>query len=319
MAISVTEPIGAAVGRVGLVLFRPFNIGKWFVLGFCAWLACLGEGGGGGGSANFNTGRSFGRGAARLALNDVVDSVIAWVQTHFGLVLFLSILVLLVLIALGLVLTWLSSRGKFMFLDGVVQNRGAVMEPWRRFKALGNSVFWFRVVLGLIGMVAFGLIVVLGLALAWHDIAAREFGAGAIVALIVGGALLLPFAVVMAIVNLLLNDFVIPAMYLHNTRVLAAWGLFRGEILPGQVGMIVLFYLMKIVLGIAIGIIALVVACVTCCIAALPYIGTVILLPLFVFSRSYSLYFLQQFGPRWHVFPDDMSLAPPAAWPQANS
>jgi len=315
MAISVTEPIGAANDRVARVLFRPFNLGKWFVLGFCAWLASFGESSGGGGS--FNSGQSFGRGGGGggQEISDFFDQAVTWVQANFGLILFFGIIGLLVLIALGLLFTWLGSRGKFMFLDGVVRNRAAVIEPWHRLKTLANSLFWFRVVLGLIGLAAFGLIVVMCLALAWHDIAAREFGPGAIVALIVGGVLLLPFAIVMAIINSLLNDFVIPAMYLHNTRVMGAWGLFRHEIAAGRVGVIVLFYLMKIVLVIVIAIIALVVTCVTCCIAALPYIGTVILLPLFVFMRSYSLYFLQQFGPRWRVFPDDISLAPPQANP----
>ena len=42
--------------------------------------------------------------------------------------------------------------------------------------------------------------------------------------------------------------------------------------------------------------------CVTCCIAALPYIGAVILLPVYVFRRSYSIGFLSQFGPDYARF-----------------
>ena len=34
---------------------------------------------------------------------------------------------------------------------------------------------------------------------------------------------------------------------------------------------------------------------------AIPYLGTVILLPLFVFLRCYSLCFLEQFGPSWRI------------------
>jgi len=49
---------------------------------------------------------------------------------------------------------------------------------------------------------------------------------------------------------------------------------------------------------------------VTCCIAgclfALPYLGTVFLLPILVFERAYSLHYLAQFGPDYDVF------APPA-------
>ena len=36
---------------------------------------------------------------------------------------------------------------------------------------------------------------------------------------------------------------------------------------------------------------------------AIPYVGTVILLPLFVFAEAYPLYFIEQFGPEWQVFP----------------
>jgi hypothetical protein len=46
MAISVTDPIGWALTRTGRMLFKPFDGRKWFVLGFCAWLANLGVGGG---------------------------------------------------------------------------------------------------------------------------------------------------------------------------------------------------------------------------------------------------------------------------------
>ena len=47
--VSVIDPIGPAIERVRTVLFRPFDLGKWFVIGFSAWLANLGRGQGGGG------------------------------------------------------------------------------------------------------------------------------------------------------------------------------------------------------------------------------------------------------------------------------
>jgi hypothetical protein len=42
----VTLPVGQAMGRVKKVLFQSLDVGRWFVLGFGARLACLGEGGG---------------------------------------------------------------------------------------------------------------------------------------------------------------------------------------------------------------------------------------------------------------------------------
>src|SRR5208282_5453069 len=54
--INVVEPVSPAFDRMKLILFGPFDPGKWFVIGFCAWLAYLGEGGSGsgfGGNSNF--------------------------------------------------------------------------------------------------------------------------------------------------------------------------------------------------------------------------------------------------------------------------
>ena len=36
--ISVVEPISPVLERVKRVLFQPFDLGKWFIIGFWAWL-----------------------------------------------------------------------------------------------------------------------------------------------------------------------------------------------------------------------------------------------------------------------------------------
>jgi len=298
MAISVTEPIGWALTRTGRMLFKPFEWRKWFVLGFCAWLANLGEGGG----PNVNL-RGGVPGGPSGGGPGPFDPVLDWGREHVGLVILVAVVVLVAFLAIGLVLTWLSSRGKFMFLDGVVRNRGAVVEPWHRFRTPGNSLFGFRVVFGLAALAVVLLIGGAGLAIAWPDIQAERFGAMAIAGILTGALLMTPFIVILGIVVLLLEDFVVPVMYLRGVRTLAAWGIVWREILPGNFWKIVLFYLMRIVLGLGIAVVAIVATCFTCCLTIIPYLGTVILLPIFVFMRSYSVYFLQQFGPGWQFFP----------------
>ena len=44
--ISIVDPLSQAMTWSRDVLFRPFDLTKWFVLGFCAWLAMLCDGGG---------------------------------------------------------------------------------------------------------------------------------------------------------------------------------------------------------------------------------------------------------------------------------
>ena len=77
-----------------------------------------------------------------------------------------------------------------------------------------------------------------------------------------------------------------------------------------------LYLLFQIVLTMAMGALIVMAVLLTCCIAGclmlLPYLGTVLLLPVLVFKRAYSLYFFAQFGPEYDVFP---ALVPPAAAP----
>jgi hypothetical protein len=68
---------------------------------------------------------------------------------------------------------------------------------------------------------------------------------------------------------------------------------------PGE---ILLYCLFWIVLALATVVVTCLATCATCCIAAIPYVGTVILLPIFVLLRSFSLLFLRQFGTEYDVW-----------------
>ena len=300
MALSVTHPISAALDRTKRILFKPFKIGKWFVLGFCAFLAYLGQGGGGGGGGAPPGGSGSGGGGPSGA--EVLD----WIVANLAFVIIVAVIILIVVFVIGLLVLWVRCRGKFMFLDGVVHNRGAVVKPWKEFRHYGNSLFGFSFVFGLSMLVITMLIVAIGVMLAWPDIQSSEFTGASITAIVIGAPLLLGTMIVYSIIAVLLEDFVVPTMYLHSAPVMSAWRIVRVEVLAGNVGTIILYFLMKIVLSIAIGIIELLATCLTCCLAAIPYLGTVILLPLYVFGRCYPVCFLEQLGPNWKFFPPDL-------------
>ena len=111
--------------------------------------------------------------------------------------------------------------------------------------------------------------------------------------------------IVFWIIARLTKDFVVPLQFLRRIRCLDAWRELRG-LLPGNIGNLVLYLLFRIVLAIAISIVVVGVVLMTCCLAgclfALPYLGTVFLLPVLVFERAYSLHYLAQFGPDYDVF-----------------
>src|ERR1035438_1307093 len=154
--ISVTEPVSPALERVKTMLFKPFDLGKWFIIGFCAWLAFLGEGGGGGGgfnnvfNNNFNGNNS---GPAGNSLRHGYHHARDYVANNLDWIIPVAAGAMILLLALWLLILWLSSRGRFMFLHCVALDKAEVAEPWNKFEREANSLFWFRLVVGLFGMV----------------------------------------------------------------------------------------------------------------------------------------------------------------------
>jgi hypothetical protein len=303
--MSVTRPVGQAMDRVKKVLFQPFDVGRWLVIGFCAWLASLGQGGGFPGGFHFGEHHGHGRHSLREGLEQARDYVlhnIAWIAP-------LAIALILVSLTIWLVVLWLSSRGRFMFLHCVALNAAEVRVPWARFAPAADSLFLFRLVIALISAVMM-LPMVGGLLLVVMRMAFREaVSPGGLLLAAVFVCVMTALGIVFWIIGRLTTDFVVPLQFLRRSRCLDAWRELRG-LLPGNLGNLVLYFLFRIVLAIAITVIVVAVVLATCCLAgclfALPYLGTVVLLPILVFERAYSLHYLAQFGPDYDVF------APPA-------
>jgi hypothetical protein len=136
--ISVTDPIGRAIERVQLLLFRPFDLGKWFTIGFCAWLAGLGERGF---SASFNSGSNSS--PQRGDLHQQFEQLHVVMLQNLYWILLVVLFMFLVVLALWVAFIRLSSRGKFMFLHCVAFNRAEVREPWNRYFAAATAYFGF--------------------------------------------------------------------------------------------------------------------------------------------------------------------------------
>ena len=211
----------------------------------------------------------------------------------------IGLIALVFIIALSLVFAWLHARGKFMFIHALATNHAAVVEPWKEFRSLGNSLFVAQMVIGLVQLFAFLVLGVLALAIAWSDIRAQTFGPPAITAIIVGVVLFLPLAIASGFVGSVVDFVIAPGMYARRESFMPTWRAAREEILRPHLGSVVLFILLRWVLAIGASITIAIATCCTCCITVLPYLGTVILLPVFVFLECCSLYFVQQAGGRW--------------------
>ena len=287
--ISVIAPISDALAKTKILLFKPFDMSRWFAIGFCAWLATLaGQHGG----FNFNF---------YQPLNKNIGN---YIQAHLMLIVSIVSVVAVAGIIVMLICLWLSSRGRFMFLRCVAQNKADVKLPWRQYRQQGNSLFLFRLILGLI---AFVCLIAVCAAVSVPIFAMRHNPQIITIIIIaaVGAPILIVLSIGFALVGKFTKDFVVPIMYLRNCSCLNGW----KEFLPlfrANIGRFVLYILFQIAIALAISSIVFAAACLTCCIAAclmaIPYIGTVVLLPILVFRRAYSICYLRQYGSTFDVF-----------------
>jgi hypothetical protein len=297
MNISVTAPFKPAWNHMVRILFKPFDIKKWFALGFCAFLSQCGEGGGGKsgslGNQNNPGGSEFREG---------VNNVEIWINNNWGLFLGIAIGSVMCILIINLLVLWISSRGKFMLLDGIVKNRAAVIEPWNEFKTQANSLCIFRFILSIISLLCVALMIGLPAYLAYPDFQADTWGSGATNALVAFVCLSIPFAIAATAIAFFLGGFVVPTMYLRRVRVMEGWSLAWGRLCKDHLGSAFLLFLLLVVLGIGVGVIAIAVTCATCCLAALPYISSVVFLPVTVFFTCFFLVYIEQFGNEWKFF-----------------
>jgi hypothetical protein len=298
MTIQYVAPIGRAWARTKTALFKPFDLHKWLVVGFNAFLAGLMEAGNGGGGARFGKEGSFGDfihfpRTAWLWLTDHPGWAVAIV---FGILVAISVIV---------VLTWVSSRGVFMFLDSVVRDRVEIAKPWREFRKESNSLFVWRVLLGIASFAVFGLVIsyvfVKGGAL--YD---TGFETSLPIGFLIGaGFFTLALVLVWGFIVLFLKDFVAPLMYRNRISCSEAWTLFLrvfGKYPFHFIGYGLVIFLGVIAFGLAVVIAGLATCCIGWLVLIVPYLSTVATLPVWYAYRAFSLEFLAQFGPEFDAF-----------------
>lgn len=296
MRIAYFEPLNRAWERMKHILWQPFDLPKWLVLGFSAWLAGLADGAGGGGwkyVADDNGSGSRVRASSAGDLIDGAGEALIWLPLVF--------LIVLAVAAILVVILWLSSRAKFIYLDNVILNRAEIVEPWHRFRSLGNSLFLWRLVF----IVACGLVVLLLMLLFLAPAATLSVSdalAGLSFAAIgLGIVILIVFGIAAAYIALFLEAFVIPIMYKYELTAMEAWRAFIPW-LRARPWQFVLYGLFVFVLLLCFAVIFGLFCVFTCCIVLIPYVGTVILLPFYVLYRLLSVEFLAQFDPGLDLF-----------------
>jgi hypothetical protein len=272
------------------MLWRPFDARVWVVLAFAQFLAALPPDAWSGGGVT-GPGRDWSRAGEEIET--------AWQRIALGgLLLALVMFGLLVLLLVVVALIWVSSRAKLVFLDDVVHGRAQIVEPWRRFSREGNSLFWCRVALFLVACVLVAAVVVtivsaVGLGALLRG---QPLQITALVVVVLGFVGIL--FVALGYAAFFLDAFVVPLMHRYRLGAVDAWRRFLGMLGTRPLPFVVVG-LVVLAAFVVFGAWALMFGFMTCCLGFLllmaPYVSNLLLLPLTVLYRSFTLEFLAQF------------------------
>ncbi|MCE0524089.1 MAG: hypothetical protein LV480_14370 [Methylacidiphilales bacterium] len=315
--INFTRAFDSAWERMHVILFRPFDFGKWCAIGFSAFLAGFLQGGNGI-NGSFNNG-NFNNNAFTKSSGQTPN--IDWHQFHssianaftgmqVGIICAIVILIGVFTLAFILLMYWLGARGQFMFLDNIVRNRGAIAWPWQNYSRLGNSLFGFYLLFLLISFAIFIPILIAAAVMCIPLFTQHRWPVGGEIAgFVILGLLYFGLAIVMGFILFVFREFGVPIMFRQGLLARPAfWA--SMKLISRHTGSVVVFVLLRMAIFIGVAILSILICCATCCIGTLPYIGTVILLPVLVYVRCFTLDCLAQFGPEYDVWIVDV---PPAS------
>ena len=301
MQIDFIAPLSHAWNRMQKSLFKPFDIKKWFALGFTAFLANL---------LDWEGGNSADDEMGHMDFGDVLDIPHEgwdWIHRNPD---WTALIVVGIAVITGLIilLTWLSSRGKFMFLDNVVHDRALVKKPWADFAGIAKSLFLWRLGFGVVSFVIIGSYLSYIYFEIYDMYNAYASDSDMIIAAIRMSVFFIILLVAFSYISLFLNDFIVPIIYKNSSSVWIGWSNFMPVFQQNFVYFI-LYGLFVLFLYILVVIFVVILGFLTCCVGfillIIPYIGSVILLPISVVFRALSVEFLEQFGEQFKIFPED--------------
>jgi hypothetical protein len=309
-----------------IILFQPFDVAKWGLIGFNAFLAFLAEGG-----ITFNN--PLARQNRQETYNSlpevlrVAKQLVTWVTDLPSDPWFkLYVCFAGAYVVVWLVLTWVGCRGEFIFLDNIVRNRAALAAPWHRYAKQGNVWFVFRLGLALLTGSSAIATVAAFVFLNWSWINGERDPAGGEIATVVFTTLaFLALGILIWVVVFLIRSLALP-LYFKQTMSLGTALLAVMTLVFTRPVSIFLYMLLNFVIAIVAFFIicfaTMATICATCCVllsvSCFPFLGSLMLnmvivqviLPLLVFQRCFQLSCLEQFGPQYNVFSVDLPPAP---------
>jgi len=262
----LNDSINASLEWTTTVLFRPFNLKKWIILGFIAMMA------GAMTSANFNISNPFPAKSTKSSsfqcptniqkggalhpqtAQEIFFQIKEKVRRHVRLILIIVTLVLLLIV----VMSWLMARFHFVFLESIVKNDASIRAPFRKHKRIGESFFNFLAIFSFISMVLtaaaafFCMNKLLAIGALSHP---ESLGLKKIIfACLPYAGLIIFWLLIGGVISFVANNFVTIVMYREGCGFIEAWGKARALIKNNLCDMVKFFFLKAVLaIGCAIG------------------------------------------------------------------
>ena len=228
------------------VSFRPFKIKKWLIMGFAAFMA-------GYITTNNHLNLDFpsdflktqkktqATSAQQTPAVDTAQSISEAATTapdqpaqetekekvNPAFIALITIVGVFLILGFMILLLWLYSRFSFVFLDNVAGNDASIKLPFAKYKTQGNSFFYFNLILSGANLLVFGVLALTAfLYFSQPAIAHNPNGPPILNIIIAGiffGLLFLVLIIVSAVIQVLIRDLVLVAMFKDNIKVIPAW------------------------------------------------------------------------------------------------
>jgi hypothetical protein len=297
------------------LLFKPFCFTKWFYLGFCVWMATLLDG-----SSNFYNYRVPQKNEKNESSREFINALdrifngesgtflsrssaeLKIPEQYITLIIASIIIFLVILLLITVILIWFRSRFKLILLDNLIHDQTEIISAWRKFRAGGNNIFSWYIILGVIAILlysvcfivaAFGFIPWFRACLFNHKLLTPE--AFHIFLMATAMSFMCIITIAFALINFIFDELVIPVIYWTGSSVMPAW-VKIGILLRANLGSFCRYLCLYLIFSIIAGSAIILAGLLTCCLGLLllliPIIGTVIILPVPVFFKFFSLEFL---------------------------
>jgi hypothetical protein len=235
---SASQAISPAVERTKNYLFRPFRLGTYLKLSL---VACLTEGFSS--NFNFNSGHhtSSGTGIGDFTGFHLSNEIMA-----------LIVVAVLVCIAAGIIISYLITRLRFAFFHCLIHQTKEIMPVWGLYRVKAMRFFILTLIVCFISLGVLALAVA-PFALSFYKIYLASQHGGQVswvscIALFLAlFVVIFLLALIFAVVNLTMHDFMLPHIALENATVRAAWLAACGYI-KAEKGAFLLYVFLRLML-----------------------------------------------------------------------